>query len=266
MVTATLGGLIKDYRIKKRLSQFEVSLRIGWRDTTRLSKIEQGRVSKPTRETVNKIVNSLELNEQERGEFLLTGGYLPTDEEIKKIIKEVCPKIDSWPFPAYLMDFGFRWLYSNVVTLKVVNMPVSQKKWIEKEKPNFLEVPFLSKEHFPIEITKGEDEKSLKSFKIAQIAAFKTENEKYQHESWYKKLVQGLMKYEDFRKLWPSVDQNMYHKKLFDYEYKRIIGKYEGKRKIYNFHILTAKVIKDPRFQVVLYYPADKMTSSHYDQ
>jgi len=51
MLTATLGGLIKDYRIKKRLSQLEVSLRIGWKDTTRLSKIEQGRVGKPIRKT-----------------------------------------------------------------------------------------------------------------------------------------------------------------------------------------------------------------------
>jgi len=40
MITATLGGLIKDFRIKKRLSQFDVSLRIGWKDTSRLSKIE----------------------------------------------------------------------------------------------------------------------------------------------------------------------------------------------------------------------------------
>lgn len=81
MVTATLGGLIKDYRIKKRLSQLEVSLCIGWKDTSRLSKIEQGRVGTPTRPTLDKIMDALELNEHERGEMLLVSGTLPTKEK-----------------------------------------------------------------------------------------------------------------------------------------------------------------------------------------
>src|SRR3990167_1866129 len=108
MITATLGGLIKDYRIKKRLPQFEVSLRIGWKDTSRLSKIEQGRVGKPTRETIEKIIKALELNEQEKGEFLFTGGYLPTDQEIKKVIEPVRDKIQNCPHPAVFIDFSWR--------------------------------------------------------------------------------------------------------------------------------------------------------------
>ena len=73
MLISTLGGLIKDYRIKKRLSQLEVSLRIGWKDSTRLSKIEQGRVGRPTRPTLDKIMGALSLSEQEKGQMLLTG-------------------------------------------------------------------------------------------------------------------------------------------------------------------------------------------------
>ena len=107
MVTATLGGLIKDFRIKKRLSQFDVSLRIGWKDTSRLSKIEQGRVGKPARETIEKIIKALELNQQEKGQLLYAGGYLPTDEEIEDIIKKVRTKIDNWHYPAYLLDFSW---------------------------------------------------------------------------------------------------------------------------------------------------------------
>ena len=86
MLTATLGGLIKDYRIKKRLSQIDVSLRLGWKDTSRISKIEQGRVGKPNRQTAERIINALDLNEQEKGHFLLVGGYLPIDSEIQKVI------------------------------------------------------------------------------------------------------------------------------------------------------------------------------------
>lgn len=266
MITATLGGLIKDFRLKKRLSQLEVSLRIGWKDTTRLSKIEQGRVSKPTRETIEKVIKALELNEQEKGEFLLVGGYLPANWEIKKVLKEIGPKVDNWPYPAYMMDFSWRLIYSNDLNLLIFNLPLSIKKDIDKGRPSVLIYPFLPKEQFPAEVEKGEDENSLKSFQIAQIAAFKTETHQYQDETWYKKLIQYMMQFEEFRKLWPKIDQKDYHKKLLDYEYKRITSTYFGKKMSIEFHILTAKVINDPRFQIVLYFPANKLTGDFVEQ
>lgn len=266
MTTATLGGLIKDYRIKKRLSQLEVSLRIGWQDTSRLSKIEQGRVGKPTRGTIEKIIKALELNAQEKGEFLFTGGYLPTDSEIKQAIAEVTDKIDNWFYPAYLMDFSFRWLYTNLYTIETAGYPPKFKEVVIENRPNFLEFPFLPKEQFNIEILKGEDIDHLKTFQIAQIAAFKTENLHYQNESWYKSLIKSLMKYEDFRKLWPEISLKDYHKKLFDYEYKRMVGEYNGKRQSLDFHLQTAKLITDPRFQIVLYYPANKEAEDFFSR
>lgn len=266
MITGTLGGLIKDYRIKKRLSQQEISLRIGWKDTSRLSKIEQGRVGKPNRQTAERIISALDLNEQEKGNFLLVGGYLPSDQEIKKVIQEVKQKIDKWPYPAFLIDFTFRWLYANTSTFIALNMSTDNntKSWVEKAKPNFLSFPFLPKEQVLVEIMKGEDADNLKPFAIAQIATFKTENEQYQNESWYKKIVKDLMQYEEFRKLWPKVDKSMYHKKLFDYKYKTISGVYNGKKLTLKLHLSTAKVITDPRFQVVLCFPADKITETFF--
>ncbi len=266
MFTATLGGLIKDYRIQKRLSQLDISLRIGWRDTSRLSKIEQGRISKPTRETAEKIIKALELNEQEKGEFLLVGGYLPTEEEIKSVIKEIKSKIDKWLYPAYIMDFSWMLLYTNNLNLLAFNLSLSWKKVVLNLKPNVLSFAFLPKDQFPAEVEKGEDRQNLKPFAVALIAAYKSENLKFQNESWYKKTVQGLMKYEEFRKLWPKVDQDDYHKKLFDYEYKRITRMHKGKKTVLDFHISTAKFINDPRFQVVLYFPANAYTEKHFEK
>lgn len=260
MVTATLGGLIKDYRIKKRLSQIDVSLRLGWKEASRISRIEQGRTVKPNRQTAERIVNALGLNEQEKGNFLLVGGYLPTDNEVQNIIKEVKQRIDTWVYPAYLTDFSFRWLYTNTQMLFVRSISSDQKISIEKNKPSFLIFPFLPKDQQPIEIMKGEDENSLISYQIAQIIEFKRKNERYQNESWYKKLVKNLMKYDDFRKLWPIINENIQKRKLFDYEYKQLTGVYNGKKLALKFHSSTQKVMIDPRFEVVLYFPADKET------
>jgi transcriptional regulator with XRE-family HTH domain len=257
MLSATLGGLIKDYRLKKRLSQLEVSLRIGWSDTTRLSKIEQGRVGKPTRETIEKVIKALDLNEQEKGEFLYQGGYLPSDEEIKAIIKEFAKKIDSWPYPAYMMDLSWRLLYCNPLSLIAFNLPLSWLKDVPIYKPNVLEFPFLPKDQYPVDVEKGEDIKSLKSFQLAQIANFKTENFRYQKETWYKRIVQNMMKSEEFRDLWFTVSLKEYYKKLLDHEYKRITGVFEGKKKSLDFYLSTTKLIEDPRFQICFYFPAN---------
>lgn len=263
-MTATLGGLIKDYRIKKRLSQIDVSLKLGWKDTSRLSKIEQGRVGKPNKDTAERIIKALSLNDQERGNFLLVGGYLPTDIEIQNVITENKKKIDSWLYPAYIMDFSFRCVYVNTQLLSAINYPHNRKGWIEEVKPNFLSFPFLPKDQLSIDVMKGEDEDNLKPFAIAQIVAFKTENEQYQNENWYKKLVKDLMQFDHFRELWPKVDISDYQKKLFDYEYKTITDIYNGKNLTLQFHISTGKVIRDPRFQVVLYFPADKETEHFF--
>ncbi|MCL4367095.1 helix-turn-helix domain-containing protein [Patescibacteria group bacterium] len=258
MLTATLGGLIKDYRIKKRLSQLEVSLRIGWKDTSRLSKIEQGRVGKPTRPTVDKIIKALELTDQEAGEFLFIGGYMPSDDECMTAIAEVKARIDSWPTPAYLVDFTWRVIYINKPTAEVLGFPLEFIKQIPKLKPNLLEYVLSSGEAMPVKIYKGDDEGEMKSFPEAMVNQFKVEQLGRENDAWFKKLIHNLAKHEIFRQLWSNADISKYHKKLLDYEYKVVEGTdaLTGKPKTYKFHIFASRLINDQRFQVLFYMPA----------
>lgn len=263
MQTATLGGLIKDFRIKKRLSQLEVSLRIGWKDTSRLSKIEQGRVSKPTRKTADKIISALNLTEQETGEFLLAGGYLPSDEEISKVINEISQKVDGWLYPSYVMDFSWRVIYCNKSNLKLFNLPDEWKDKIILEKPNVLAFPFLQKDKYD-QVYKGEDEESLRPYAENQISNFRTENHRFQNESWYKKLINSLMGNDEFRKIWNQVETNIFTKKLYDYEYAKNIIYIDNTKKELNHHIFSSRLVNDPRFQIMFCIPADKVTEDFY--
>lgn len=252
MLTATLGGLIKDYRLKKRLSQLEVSLRIGWKDSTRLSKIEQGRVGRPSRKTVDKIIKALELNQQAKGEFLLIGGYLPNEEEIKWAIKYVLPKLSTLRSPAYITDFSWRCLYMNSATAKALGFPEELAKNIPKTRPNLLEFVIAPKDIMPVEIFKGDDEQSLKPFGIAQTSQFKVEQAGRENDLWLKKLLGRLMKNTEFRKLWSQSGPGSYHKRLLDYEYK-VIKWPDGK--IEKYHVFTSRIISDIRFQLTIYLP-----------
>lgn len=262
----TLGGLIKDYRIRKRISQLDIALKMGWKDTTRLSKIEQGRVSKPKRETIDKLLESLDLDEFERGEFLYNSGYPPTQAEIDKALAEMGPRIDAWPYPAYLMDFTWKVHFTNIPNLDSFVLSHSLKDPGNEVEMHALELPFLPKDIITVDVWKGEDENHLRTYDIAQIAAFKTENYKFQNESWYKNTVKKLMKYDKFRELWPKVGVKEYHKKLLDYEFKRIRGKYNGKVKTLNFHVFTNRIISNPQLQVTMFHPADQATTDFFSK
>ena len=179
----------------------EVSLRIGWKDTSRLSKIEQGRVGKPTRETIDKVIKALDLSEQEKGEFLFTGGYLPTDQEIKKVIEAVRDKIQNWPHPAVFIDFSWRCLLINQATVETFGFPRDFINQVPIVKPNLLEMVIAPKTFMPVDIFKGDDEKNLKPFPIAQTAQFKFEQTGRENDSWYKKLIGKLTKNPEFRKI-----------------------------------------------------------------
>lgn len=258
MLTATLGGLIKDYRIKKRLSQMEVSLQIGWKDTSRLSKIEQGRVGKPTRETIDKVIRALGLTDQEKGEFLLTAGYLPTDEEIKKASQEVEQKVNSWPYPAVFIDFSWRCLMVNQATIETFGFPKDFINLVPKLKPNLLELVIAPKELLPVEIFKGDDEKNLKPFAVAQTAQFKFEQLGREGDGWYKKLIGRLTEDPEFRKIWLNTDSKTYHKKLLDYEYKIIKWPNNEKPEV-RYHVFSSRLISDQRFQITLYLPYSRI-------
>jgi len=259
---ATLGGLIKDYRIQKRLSQLEIATKVGWSDTSRLSKIEQGRTYKPSRAVVEKILDALELSESERNEALLAGSYVPTENEIKKAVRELSEKLNSWRYPAYMIDFTWRVVASNVPDAKTFYIP-SNFDFL-KNNFNLLEFPFQPKSSLPIEIFKGEDAKTMEPLALAHVAEFKIEQHMRSNETWYQKLISKLMKNEIFREHWSKDSLTFYNKKLLDYRYKEVKGNWTGKRQTLKFHIFNSELVSDPRFIMVLYLPADKETEEFY--
>ena len=68
ILQASLGGLLKDYRTQKNITQNEVAFSLGWKDIVRLSNIELG-IEKPTRTLIDEICKALDLKEQEKNHY-----------------------------------------------------------------------------------------------------------------------------------------------------------------------------------------------------
>lgn len=261
-MSATLGGLIKDYRLQKNISQLEISFALGWTESSRLSRIEQGVTEKPKRDIVDKIIQAMRLTEEEKNQLLFTGGYLPTDEEIELFRKKIGPRMEEWPYPASAMDFSWRVVYDNQILYSMFNVSKKQADAIRRDKPHILELVFDPR--FILNHPKNESEKKKRhEFLIRMLSHFQHAQKTRTREKWYQNLIKRMMNNELFKQLW-SESQN-YVSVTYDvanYSPKFGIPSKEGQ--ILNLYMFIVPVLKDSRFTIEFHTPADKETFEYF--
>ncbi|CAL9333864.1 hypothetical protein SUDANB121_00139 [Nocardiopsis dassonvillei] len=104
------GGLLKEWRNRRRLSQLELSLRAGI-SSRHLSFVETGR-SRPGREMILRLAECLDVPLRERNRLLLAAGYAPVFAEraiddadmgpVREVVRRVLAGHD--PYPAVVVD------------------------------------------------------------------------------------------------------------------------------------------------------------------
>lgn len=262
MNNSTLGGLIKDYRLQKGISQLDIAFALGWKETSRLSRIEQGRMEKPSRELLDKIIEAIGLKEEEKNTLLLTGGYLPTEEEILKVRESVKATLSEWPYPAGMIDFSWRLIDGNEHISTLFHLPKAALKNLPKANTRVLELIFNES----LQKTKLTDlnNPGMVQFMRSVLMEFKYEQRHRTKDKWYIDHVRKLMNYDIFRTLWVET-------KARDEE-NVVLGKYSTKTftnpndpsKLLRFYIFVVPVLQDPRFEVELHTPIDLDTFAFY--
>lgn len=265
MFTATLGGLIKDHRIQKRLSQMEVSLRIGWKDTSRLSKIEQGRVGKPKWETIEKIIKALELSDNERGNILLSSNIIPTKEEIENVIFRLKETIENFKYPLLIVDFQWNTLYFNKLCRSLFKLSDKKYSFLEENNPNWLDALFLHKSFGNVQIKAGYTEINMRPFEEYLISHFKFEQHSNTSEKWFRNLLSKLTQDNLFRNLWSRIPASKEEDHLlYNYEINYFTGNWRRKEETLKFHIFAVHPTFDSRFSILFHMPLDEHTYRFY--
>jgi transcriptional regulator with XRE-family HTH domain len=109
-VEAPLGGLLRDWRQRRRLSQLDLALEAGV-SARHLSFLETGR-SKPSREMVLHLSEQLEVPLRDRNQLLLAAGFAPAYGEQPLDAPAMAPVRDALdrilkghePYPAVVVD------------------------------------------------------------------------------------------------------------------------------------------------------------------
>lgn len=266
VINSTLGGLIKDYRLQKGISQLDIAFSMGWKEPSRLSRIEQGKTERPPRELVDKIIYALDLDEEEKNALLLTGGYLPTEDEIIKFRQEIDPLLDKLEYPISIMDFSWRIIYLNKAVVKLHLLDSQMEKQIKESHPRILNIVLTSINDDSQPQTEINPDLLHAQYNFLKdlIFKFKYEQRYRTKEKWYITHLRELMDNELFRKLW--METNIKN------ELDGVIGKYSersfidpnDKNKILNFNLFVLPVLKDPRFELTMFVPKDVETHRHY--
>ncbi len=246
---ASFGGLLKDFRLRKNLSQKEVAYALGWTEASRLSRIEQGKVANPPRDFIDRLCTIMKLEEEEKNQLLLAGNYLPTDKEIADIKKEISPILQQWPYPAVLIDFSWRIIEESEKFKKIYFLEGKARSY-EYILENLFDQNFPQNKYL-----KGDEFKQWQNELIRVVAHYQYQQKTRTKEDWYTKHIKKMMNNSLFKQIWQKalVTKNIDIIDNFGYQ-SVVISKDKTKR--YNYYFFILPLFKDPRFDVELYMPA----------
>src|ERR1051325_11655209 len=111
MQLETVGEIVRTLRSRRDLEQVELARACGWRDASAVSRIETDRI-RPTRRTLLKLAENLAdpavtgTAKEIRAWLFLAAGILPTASEVDELVLQI-PDLESWQYPASVMDFGW---------------------------------------------------------------------------------------------------------------------------------------------------------------
>lgn len=119
MTTATVGPLLRDWRLRRRLSQLDLALEAEV-STRHLSFVETGR-SRPSAHMVLHLADRLEVPLRERNQLLLAAGHAPVFEQHELDDREMAPVRDALhlildghePYPAVVVDRAWEMVAGN---------------------------------------------------------------------------------------------------------------------------------------------------------
>lgn len=260
-MSASLGGLIKDYRIKKKIPQLEVAYKIGWKDATILSRIEQGITKNPTKEIIDKICEAMKLEQADKNYILLSGGYLPTDEEIENLKKTLNPLINSSKYPINVSDFAWRIIHENEAAKMIHYKNEEDEKELIPQKLTALEIT-LNKKYYPSTLIRqnyGED------FFIGITAQYIYEQKNRTHQKWYIETIKRIMKNPEFRSIYNKAILYPKEKLVLDFATQQVKHR-NAPDKILTFHMFNVPLYQDKRVFLEYLIPADLETINFYNK
>jgi hypothetical protein len=209
-------------------------------------------------------MNAMKLSEEERNRVLLVGGYLPTDKEIEQLRKRAKSLVDRWLYPASILDFSWRVIYSNSVLYKVFDINQKQQQGSRKKPQNILSNIF---DPDFILNTKSNLTHEREMYLVRMLAHFRNVNASRVSEKWYSELISSMMNNDLFNKTWQKSQTYELDQEIVDvlnFGEKYVMPPQSKKKLHFNFFVIP--IFRDPRFTIEFSTPADLDTFTYFEK
>lgn len=208
-----LGQTIRGFRERAGISKYRLAQMMVWRSDTPLRAIEDGR-RRPEPDTLNLIAKYLDLNVADTQLLHGFAGYvpdtvLPPIAQIKRVLYKVEANISQRPYPAYVVDYLFRYWAFNPMAVALSRGRNDYLISVLQERVAIFDVVFHSQSYVRglfIDHDLVERE---------QVFRYKIYNILRRHEGFYLAYPQFMSDrlhqadYERFRVCWNSVDVHL---------------------------------------------------------
>jgi len=250
----TSGGIrLRTLREEAGKTQLEVELDASL-GSGYLQRVESGKVQRPERETLERILAALGARYTERRDVLEMFGYivdtpLPDAAEIEWAVKACQRELQDVSFPAYLLDCGHRLLAWNGFVDALFNLNVAASIG----GISILRVLFDPRYKISPLIHNPDE------FYPASLRALRYQMRLFHGEQWYVELINELLEEcPNFRRYWQAAKPDEVYptaaRPLTPIEFNLPqIG-------LLIFRLTSESFVQDRRFRIIYYVPADAVT------
>lgn len=250
------GNRLRLMREASRKSQLEVELDahlgIGY-----LQRVESGKVQRPERETLERILSVLNARYTERRDVLEMFGYvvdapLPNEAEIAWAVAVYEKELSDVPFPAYLLDCGHRLLAWNRLAPRLF---VFAGRGNDAVLHRASMIHMIYDARYPVRLITANPD----VFFPAQMRALRYEMRLFHGEPWYKLLIEEMLGCPLFEEYWrrseAEADYHIPARPLVPIELKI------SDAGLLQFRLFSEPFAQDRRFRVIYFVPADGQTT-----
>lgn len=196
------GKKLRELREKAKMTQQQVEneapLGFGY-----LQRLERGKINAPKRQTLERILATLNSTYNEQCDILTSFGYfvqplLPTPNEIERAIQASQAHLQSCLYPAYLLDYSYRlWAWNDHIPALIGQTPNSLKMQRFRGM-SVLEIIF-DEQYGLAQFAENPDE-----IFSSVLLTYKATMYPYREQEWSQAMTTKLLTLPLFKKYWDS--------------------------------------------------------------
>lgn len=208
--TITLGSELRRLRTRKGISQFDLAVAMDWKGTNPIIQIEKSRrIPKP--DTIERLGACLGLSYPDIHYLHGLAGYVlptrfPPQDYIINILEQINTRLESFPYPAIVLDYQYRMWLCNPATALLGGGSMDAVRDMVAGGRSALEMSFDSRMGLRDQMSDlGETDKEF-------LFVFKATNLFRRHEPFYQALPERLAEtllpddYRVFARAWQQID------------------------------------------------------------